>query len=100
MKFLKKNLRYFVLALFLLTNGIIITEASLAGGESGARSGLVSLFLSVFFNKTMPAPQPKEEILVTGMALKNHEDEYLDAENHYYIPLGITRRVTPVIFSN
>ncbi len=98
MKFIRKNLRYFVLALFLFTNGVIVAEASLAGGASGARSGFVSLFLSVFFNKTLPAPQPKEEVFVTGMALKNHEDQYLEAEDHYYIPLGITRRVTPVIF--
>ncbi len=98
MKFFRKNLRYFTLALFLLTNGIIVTEAALPGGTSGARSSLISLFLSVFFNKTLPAPEAKDEVFVTGMALKNHEDKYFEAENHYYIPLGITRRVTPVIY--
>lgn len=93
MKWLSKNIRYFVLSLFLLTNGIIITESSLSGGESGSRSSLVALILSVFVNRTIP-PVEHNYVEVSSIKLFDRDENEIIDNANYYIPIGVTRRFT------
>lgn len=96
MNWLKRNIRYFILSLFLLTNGLIIFEATLAGGASGARSSLLSLILSVFVNKTVDGPETAY-VPIESLTLKTKDDTTLTEGMHFYIPLGITRRITATV---
>lgn len=96
MQWMKKNIRYFILSLFVFTNGLIISESALSGGPSGSRSSFISLILSIFVNKTVPPIEP-EFIAVESISLKNHINEELAEGSTYYIPLGVTRRVSPII---
>lgn len=91
MQWIKKQLRYIFLAFYLLTNGVIVTEASLSGGPSGSRSSLVSLFLSIFINQTLPTVDP-EEVLVEAITVRTPEGNAMTTESTYFIPIGITRR--------
>lgn len=92
MNWLRKNIRYFVLSLFLLTNGVIIAESSLSGGPSGSRSSLVALILSVFVNKTTP-PVNKPYVPVESLSLKDRDLNNINEGMTYYIPRGVTRRI-------
>ncbi|OQC50076.1 MAG: Bacterial Ig-like domain (group 2) [Tenericutes bacterium ADurb.Bin024] len=96
MKWLKRNIRYFVLSLFLLTNGLIIFEATLSGTPSGARSSFVSLILSIFVNKTVDGPEA-QYVPVESLTLTTCEDTTISEGMHYYIPLGITRRINTLV---
>lgn len=90
MKWLKRNIRYFILGLFLLTNGLIIYESAVPGGPSGEKSSLVSLILSVFVNKNVKAP-PIEYVPVESLNLSIKDEEIIE-RSEYFIPVGITRK--------
>lgn len=90
---LKRNIRYLILSLFLLTNALIIVEATLGGGPSGQQSSLLSLVLSVFVNKTVE-PVPATYVPVESLTLTTKDDTMVTEGMHYYIPLGITRRIS------
>lgn len=98
MSWLKRNIRYFILSLFLLTNGVIIAESSLSGGESGSRSSLIALILSVFVNKTVPPVVhtyvPIESLEVREVATLTKINEGMN----YTIPVGVTRRFSVSIY--
>lgn len=91
MQWLKRNIRYFILSLFVLTNAVIISESALSGGPSGTRSSFISLLLSVFVNRTVPPVEHKFVELET-ITVVDHEVEPVTKDMTYYIPLGITRR--------
>ena len=93
MNWLKRNIRYLILSLFLLTNALIIVEATLGGGPSGQQSSLLSLVLSVFVNKTVE-PVPTTYVPVESLTLTTKDDTMVTEGMHYYIPLGITRRIS------
>lgn len=93
MRWIKKQLRYIMLGFFLLTNGVIIAEASLSGGPSGTRSSIVSLFLSIFLNKTIPGGDQKE-VFVELMTVTDTRDTVINEDMTYFIPLGVTRRLS------
>lgn len=96
MNWFKRNIRYFVLSLYLLTNGVIIAESSLSGGPSGARSSFISLILSVFINKTV-APVEHTFINVDSLTLKDRDENNIEEGMTYYIPVGVTRRLIPEV---
>ncbi|MGI6735363.1 MAG: VanZ family protein [Bacilli bacterium] len=93
MNWLKRNIRYLILSLFLLTNALIIVEATLGSGPSGQQSSLFSLILSVFINKTVD-PVPATYVPVESLTLTTKDDTIVTEGMHYYIPLGITRRIS------
>jgi len=96
MNWLRKNIRYFVLSMFLLTNGVIITESSLSGGPSGSRSSLIALILSVFVNKS-PPPVTPSFVSVEALNIADRSGTEVSEASKYYIPLGVTRRLLTTI---
>lgn len=96
MNWLRKNIRYFVLTLFLITNGVIIAESSLSGGPSGSRSSLIALILSVFVNKSTPPVTPSF-VTVESLNIVDRSGTEVSEASKYYIPLGVTRRLLTTV---
>ncbi len=92
--FLRKNGKWFVLTLYIIINSVIIFESSLSGGPSGMRSRVIALLFSDVINATAPEQKP-EEIKATSVEFLTNYGDALSASENYYIPVGITRPITP-----
>lgn len=96
MNWLKRNIRYFMLTLFIGINGLIVFESSLKGGASSLRSSLITLLVGDVINKTIP-PKPYTQVGVESITLKRHDQTPLGEGDTYFIPVGVTRRLTTVL---
>lgn len=95
-KKVKTNLKFFVLGLFIFTNGLIIFESSLPGHISSQRSNFLTMIASFIINGVTPDRTP-DIIDAVDIEVKDHLDQIVSDEDTYQIPLGVTRRFSATV---
>lgn len=94
-KFFRNNAKWLVLTLYFLVNGIIIFESTLSGGISSIRSNFVASIFGDIINVATPPREP-DIIAAENVTFFTHDDNEINENETYFIPIGITRRIKPV----
>ncbi|HZJ89733.1 MAG TPA: VanZ family protein [Bacilli bacterium] len=92
---MKNNAKWFVLSLYVFINGLIIFESTLSGGPSGLRSQFIASVFGNIINVATPPREP-EIITVESVVFSTSDNKVLNNNDHYFIPVGITRRISPL----
>lgn len=94
-KFKFSNVKFIILAMFILTNGLIVFESSLPGSISSQRSNFFTNIASFIINGITPDQEPTI-IPVNQLQVFDHQDQTVEHLSTYQIPLGVTRRFKAV----